>query len=46
MSTEPAEPGVSAQPPQPVSGLNWGAFAITAPWLIRNGFWVSCLVYL
>jgi hypothetical protein len=46
MSTEPVEPSVPAQPSQPVSGLNWGALAITAPWLIRNGFWVSFLVYL
>lgn len=46
VSSEPLPNDPSANAPPALDGLNWGALALTPFWLIRNGFLLSCLIYL
>lgn len=32
-------------PPRRVRGLSWGALVFTPFWLVRNGFWLTTILY-
>lgn len=40
-----ADPGFIGPPSRKVRGLSWGALVFAPFWLLRNGFWMSAVVY-